>query len=114
MIAALIIEPEGTTERRELELAMGMPYPKLRAVLKPLIDGEIERVRVWARFEEALQPQYCDMFVDEDGQQKDLKPNLIATAVYWSNVLMHQGISSIETWPMVRGRAILLRERVWS
>lgn len=68
-----IMRPSQETEMRKVDLPVG--YDQINALVRPLVGGEIEHVAV------LYNNKRQDMFVDENGQYKDLPRNEIATAM---------------------------------
>lgn len=105
---ALILRPGYRPRGVLYELPAVPSFGQLQKVLKPVLCGDLERVRVWH------EEKYLDMFVDDDSIAKMLPPNEAATAIYRANVLAHQKPTpDLKTLPFVRGPAVLFYRQVW-
>lgn len=111
-----IIGQDGATSEHVCELPAEPTYEQLRRYVGPALGGAwMERVRVFADYDGGTQLGYTDMFVDESfATRDDYTRNVIATALYRANVLVHEeGISDPESLPEIRGPAVLFDRPVW-
>ena len=104
-------EPESHT----VELPAEPTYDQLSALVRPLLNGGwIERVRVLLNANDPeAEPEYSDMFVDEDGHLKNLPRNDAATALYRANWLKQHPGTPPESLPVIVGVAIVFSRPVW-
>lgn len=83
----------------------------VREIITDVIGGDAdpEHVTVWAN------DQYLDMFVDEQGVNKKLPMNNIATTIYRANYLAHEpDPGPADQLPYIAGNAVLFLEKVWT
>jgi hypothetical protein len=95
----------------EFKTRAGSTLDNIRKVVEPhLQGGRMERVRVFHN------DIYTDMFVDDNGQEKNLPRNEKATRIYRNNVLTHEPgeYPDPEVLPYVYGPAVLFLTPVWS
>lgn len=112
-----IIRPDEPEERAVIRLpeqSSARYYSALRDGLDPILGGPFEHVRVFADFDGGNDFSYCDLFVHECGRLLGMPRNETATAIYRSNVLVHQTPApQPESLPFIAGPAILFRGKVW-
>lgn len=102
------MEVEFNMRRRSS--AEGPGLDAIKAVVTPHLNGgRMEHVTVFHNGE------YVDMFVDDDGKEKNLPRNEKATRIYRNNVLTHEPgkYPDPEVLPYVYGPAVLFLEKVW-
>lgn len=105
---ATIFRPGTAPEAVIFQLAAEPSYRNLDRVLRPILNGDLERVRVWH------DGQYLDMFVDDLSVLKGLERNTAATQIYRANTLGHvRPAPAPESLPAVCGPAVLFHRRVW-
>ena len=102
-----------------IELVPPITIENLRHLLRPLVDGEPEHVRVYCAFEPGGEEAYRDMFVNETGAVDDLPVNSLATGMYYRNVRVHDpaglgSAASLVAAPRIYGVAVLFEKLVWS
>lgn len=91
----------------EADLPPEPGYHALKAIINPLLDGELEHVTVLHEDERR------DMFVDENGVLKELPRNEAATAIYRNNWLTQHPDAAPEDLSAIYGTAVLFSRRVW-
>jgi hypothetical protein len=105
---------DGTTRAGTCELAEHPTYDAINAVVRPLLKtmltkhDHIEHVYVLGHDGER-----ADMFVDDEGQMKDLPRNEAATAIYRRAWLAHQPDTAPDSLPCIYGDAVLFGRRIW-
>jgi hypothetical protein len=72
-----VIRTNGSVERGDVDEADDNAQMRL---WESVSDGYFEHVRVFGR------DKYCSMLVDEQGRQKGLPLNEMASKIYWNNV----------------------------
>ena len=102
-----------------IELVPPITIETLRHLLRPLVGGEPEHVRVYCAFEPGGEEAYRDMFVNETGAVDGLPVNSLATGMYHRNVVVHDpdGLGSAESLakaPRIYSTAVLFEQLVWS
>jgi len=110
-VHVMIMRADGLVLQKDIELDDDgkKRAPTIRSMVDEVIgkDNYAEHVTVF------WNGKYCDMFVDEEGHPKGLEINMLATAIYWNNVLVHQPDKphDIMDHPIM-GNAILFGDRV--
>jgi len=102
-----ILRPDTQPETHILDLPSIPEWSTITTIIKPHIDGHIERVRVWHG------GIYTNMFVDEDFQQKKLPYNAEATKVYRANIVEHEPKTDPDSLGTILGNAVLFSRRVY-
>jgi hypothetical protein len=118
-----IIYPDGRPpEEREVEADFGgrRGLKIFDEILRPILGADVdyEHVRVFWPWN-GDEPSYRDMFVDENGIEKRLPVNRLATSIYHLNVIVHDphgrgSEESIANAPRIHGTAVLFQKPVWS
>jgi hypothetical protein len=121
MIGYTIYRPDGTSERGEVDWPPDPGYDQIAALVEPLVEGPIERVRVLdpakADADEIRgAADYLDMFVDEMGHMRTPpRPrNEAATAIYRANWLRAHPDVDPEDIAWIAGTAVLFDRPVWT
>lgn len=82
--------------------------------IEPITGSPMEHVHVYADFNGGRQFKYLDMFVNEEGALDPKLPvNVMASAIYANNTLMHQPNVRREEIPFIHGPAVLFEEKIW-
>jgi len=105
----LIIQPDGTEETHQVELAAEPTYHELKAVIQPII-GERQDFEHVAVLHDGKR---TDMFVNENGLLMGLPRNPGATAIYRNNWLSSHPEDDPESLNFIVGPVVLFRRRVW-
>jgi hypothetical protein len=101
-----IFMPDGAIIVAEFPLPDRPGLERIREIVEPHLNGgEMERVAV------LHEGGPCDMFVDETGHIKRLKPNPNATAIYHA-ASKARGLNTSRA-PIIVGPAVLFHRRVW-
>jgi hypothetical protein len=113
-----IIRTGREDEVHEVQLPREPGYHLLKQIITPHLDGaDLERVAVWAAFDDAGQLGALDMFVDDEGLLKGLPRNEVATAHYRRanqlDMTAAPKAPDIEMLNFIAGPAILFSRRVW-
>lgn len=111
-----IFHPNGEREERFVNWPERPGYRELKAVIEPIIGGELERVNVLdPNRKDKAEFAYTDMFVDEMGQHKRPRPpvNLEATEIYRANWLKQHPNVNPASLPNIVGVAVLFHRKVW-
>lgn len=114
----MIIQPSsllwGCCEVRIVKWPAEPGYEAIAEVVKPLVEGDLERVSVLWNFDDPNGPhEPLDMFVNDVGAINGKMPiNPLATMVYHSFVRQHRTTLWAET-PPVFGPAVLFKRQVW-
>jgi hypothetical protein len=77
-----IIRTDGTVEAGDVDEADDNAQMRL---WESVSDGCFENVRVFWR----ARDKYCSMLVDEQGKQKELPLNELASKIYWNSNRVH-------------------------
>lgn len=107
MTTITIMRPDQEPDTQAVDLPERPSFEQLRTIIAPLLDGGMERVRVF------WEGAYTDMFVDDRGLTKGLAINTKATEVYRNNVLTHEPGTDPHSLPMIFGPAVLFSRPVW-
>ena len=104
-----IIYPDGNQRDEEADMPEDPGYDLIAALVRPLIGrGNLEHVRV------LFDGEPRDMFVDEDGHEKKLPRNNVATKIYRANWMRQHPKDDTESLPFIRGVAVLFPDRpIW-
>lgn len=102
-----LMRPDGTAENGTADLAEQPGYATLKALLDPLLGGDLEHVSVLHDGERR------DMFVHETGALDGLPRNEAATRIYRNATLTREPRTDPETIPAIYGPAVLFARRVW-
>jgi hypothetical protein len=105
----LAIHPSGREDRFSARLPAEPTYQQLVSVISPHFpNAEFEHVYVlW-------DDKPLDMFVDEQGQRKQLPLNPRATKIYRNNWMTQHPDADPESLPTVVGLALLFSRRIWN
>ncbi|MCO7058264.1 hypothetical protein [Pseudomonas juntendi] len=104
----LLINVDGTEERRSAELPADPGYRALADLVDPILG-----VLAWEQVTVLFNGELCDMFVDEVGAITGLPRNERATAIYRANALAQHPGTDPESLPAIYGRVVLFTRRVW-
>lgn len=104
----LLINVDGTEERRSAELPADPGYRALADLVDPILG-----VLAWEQVTVLFNGEPCDMFVDEVGAITGLPRNERATAIYRANALAQHPGTDPESLPAIYGRVVLFTRRVW-
>jgi hypothetical protein len=107
-----ILRPGEPSEKVTGNLPEVPGFSRLSNICRPLVGGDIERVRVW------YDSQYLDMFVNEQGALLGLPVNHAATEIYHANIRTHFPAEYARqlkagTLPPIAGCAVLFCRAVW-
>lgn len=108
-----IMRPERPHEGGDVDWPRAPGYDRLKALLTPLLDGNLEHVSVLADFAGGDDYQRADMFVDAEGQLKRLPRNEAATMIYRRATLLRASGTDPDSLPCIVGPAILFERQVW-
>lgn len=92
-------------------------YDRLRALIEPIMDGNLEHVAVLSDFEGGRNFTRSDVFVNEDGHLLRLARNELATTIYRRATLCGRSAAASpndpEELPFIVGPMVLFDRRVW-
>lgn len=106
---ATIYKPDGTEETREMDWPKEPGFKRLDKFLAPIIGVPSAN---WEHVSVEWNHKHLDMFVDEEGQLKNLPHNAMATKIYCNYSITHRAMIA-EDLPDVVGVAVLFDRRVW-
>jgi hypothetical protein len=115
----LLMLPNKPSETREVTFRAATPtYEELKAVVKPLLDGQdLECVRVLASLDNNPPYQVLHMFVGESSALDGLPRNEAATTHYRRATMLGLAPaptpSDPEEIPAIYGPAVLFEKPVW-
>ena len=108
-----ILRPGLPAEDRAVALDRMPDFKALNRIIKPILQGDLERVAVLADFCGGSNFQPLDMFVDDCGALKGLPRNDEATTIYRRAAMLRMPMRDPEQLPAIYGTAILFSRRVW-
>lgn len=109
----IVFRSDASVGAGECDLPEEPGLDQINAVVRPLIrtlltkHDHIEHVLV------KVDGEYTDMFVDDEGQSKQLPRNERATTVYRNNWLTQHPQDDPESLPYIYGDAVLFSRRIW-
>lgn len=106
-ITAIIYQPDGSSEVRELDLPDLPDIYDLRELIGPMVGGYPDHVSV------LHQGRRADMFVEECSAVSGQPRNEAATAIYRTAWLSTHPKDDPEGLPAIHGPAVLFTKRVW-
>ena len=99
---------EGERQERDLDMDEDPSLAEIREAVAPsLAGGRPEHVTV------LYEGRRADMFVDEDGFEKDLPRNEAATTLYRASWMERHPGTDPEDLPWIAGTAVLFDRIVW-
>lgn len=86
----------------------------LEAHIFPITGSPMEHVHVFADFNGGRNFKYLDMFVNEEGALDPQMPvNVLASAIYANNTIVHDPNIRREEIPFIHGNAVLFEDKIW-
>jgi hypothetical protein len=105
----IVLHTDGSMTAGEVDWPKSPSLKEIKALVEPILDGEMEHVRVL----DPTSDEYRDMFVDELSRVRSKPRNEAATALYRNNWLVHEG-GEPEDLPWIAGNAVLFDRVIWS
>ncbi len=109
----VVFYPDGTETAGECEMKEQPTYDEINAVVRPLIRTLLTKSDYFEHVTVLHEGERRDMFVDDEGQAKNLDRNEKATTVYRHNWLTAHPETEPETVPYIYGDAVLFGRRIW-
>ncbi len=109
----VIFYPDGSSTEGSCDLEEQPGYDAINAVVRPLIRTLLTKSDHMEHVTVLHEGERRDMFVDDEGQRKDLDRNEAATSIYRNNWMTHYPKTDPETIPYIYGDAVLFGRRIW-